>query len=176
MSPSTFRARSFPNRASLQPFGNVGMQSHRKDRHTWCIDMRMSLTFPKDLNGRFHGLLADRKNGKVMLFNDRFGLQRIYYHEAKDAFYFAAEAKAILKVRPELRTTDPRGVGEFILCGCVLENRTLFPGIYVLPPGSAWLFRGSCWRRNPPISSRASGKNRKRSSRKNTTLVCETPL
>ena len=97
--------------------------------------------FPKGLNGRFHGLLADRANGKVMLFNDRFGLQRVYYHEAKDAFYFAAEAKAILRVRPELRTTDPRGLGEFIVCGCVLENRTLFPGIYVLPPGSAWVFR-----------------------------------
>ena len=77
-----------------------------------------------------------------MLFNDRFGLQRLYYHEAKDTFYFAAEAKAILKVRPELRATDPRGMGEFIVCGCVLENRTLFSGIHVLPPGSSWYFRG----------------------------------
>ena len=98
--------------------------------------------FPKGLNGRFHGLLADRARGTAMLFNDRFGLQRLYYHEAKDTFYFAAEAKAILKVRPELRATDPRGVGEFIVCGCVLENRTLFSGIHVLPPGSSWYFRG----------------------------------
>ena len=98
--------------------------------------------FPKGLNGRFHGLVADRARGTAMLFNDRFGLQRIYYHEAKDAFYFAAEAKAILKVRPELREADPRGLGEFIVCGCVLENRTLFPGIHVLPPGAAWIFRG----------------------------------
>jgi asparagine synthase (glutamine-hydrolysing) len=98
--------------------------------------------FPEGLNGRFHGLAADHRRGTVMLFNDRFGLQRIYYHEAKDGFYFAAEAKAILKVRPELRDTDPRGLGEFALCGCVLENRTLFPGVYILPPGSAWLFRG----------------------------------
>ncbi len=98
--------------------------------------------FPKQLNGRFHGLLADRARGTAMLFNDRYGLQRLYFHEAKDAFYFAAEAKAILKVRPELRATDPRGLGEFIVCGCVLENRTLFKGIDVLPPGSAWTFRG----------------------------------
>ena len=98
--------------------------------------------FPKGLNGRFHGLVADRARGTAMLFNDRYGLQRLYYHEAKDTFYFAAEAKAILKVRPELRSTDPRGLGEFIVCGCVLENRTLFPGIHVLPPGSAWVFRG----------------------------------
>jgi asparagine synthase (glutamine-hydrolysing) len=97
--------------------------------------------FPKGLNGRFHGLISDRRNGTATLFIDRYGLQRLYYHEAKDAFYFAAEAKAILKVRPELRAMDPRGLGEFIVCGCVLENRTLFPGIHVLPPGSAWTFR-----------------------------------
>jgi asparagine synthase (glutamine-hydrolysing) len=98
--------------------------------------------FPKGLNGRFHGLVADRARGTSMLFNDRYGLQRLYYHEAPDAFYFAAEAKAILKVRPELRSMDRRGLGEFIVCGCVLENRSLFSGIHVLPPGSAWVFRG----------------------------------
>lgn len=67
-------------------------------------------------------------------------MQRLYCHDAKDGFYFAAEAKAILKVRPELRTVDPRALGEFIACGCVPENRTLFPSIYLLPPGSAWVF------------------------------------
>ena len=97
--------------------------------------------FPKDLNGRFHGLVADRARGMAVLFNDRFGLQRLYYHEAKDAVYFACESKAILKVRPELRAVEQNGLGEFITCGCVLENRTLFSGIYVLPPGSAWIFR-----------------------------------
>ena len=97
--------------------------------------------FPKGLNGRFHGLVADKARGTAMIFNDRYGLQRLYYHEAPDTFYFAAEAKAILKVRPQLRNIDARGLGEFIVCGCVLENRTLFSGIHVLPPGSAWSFR-----------------------------------
>jgi len=106
--------------------------------------------FPNGLNGRFHGLVANRRQRTAMLFNDRYGLQRLYYHQSKDAFYFAAEAKAILKVRPELRRTDPRGLGEFVVCGCVLENRTLFPGIYVLPPGSAWVFRdGALEARSP---------------------------
>ena len=97
--------------------------------------------FPKGLNGRFHGLVTDRRQGTATLFNDRFGLQRLYYHQSKDGFYFAAEAKAILKVRPELRAIDSRGLGEFVTSGCVLENRTLFPGIYLLPQGSAWVFR-----------------------------------
>jgi len=98
--------------------------------------------FPAGLNGRFHGLLTDRTRGTTLLFNDRYGMHRIYYHEAKEALYFAAEAKAILAVRPELRKADPRGLGEFVACGCVMENRTLFQGIHVLPPASAWVFRG----------------------------------
>lgn len=97
--------------------------------------------FPKGLNGRFHGLVTDRHKGTATLFNDRYGLQRLYYHEFEDGFYFAPEAKAILKVRPELRSIDPRGLGEFVSSGCVLENRTLFRGISLLPPGSAWNFR-----------------------------------
>ncbi len=99
--------------------------------------------FPVGLNGRFHGLLTDRTRGTAMLFNDRYGMHRIYYHESKEAFYFAAEAKAILTVRPELRRADPRGLGEFVACGCTLENRTLFQGVHVLPGGAAWVFRNS---------------------------------
>ncbi|MBZ5623493.1 MAG: hypothetical protein LAQ69_32935 [Acidobacteriia bacterium] len=101
-------------------------------------------SFPAGLNGRFHGLLTDRKRGTATLFNDRYGMHRIYYHESGEAFYFAAEAKAILAVRPELRNIDPQGLGEFVACGCVLENRTIFKGIGVLPPASAWVLqRGS---------------------------------
>ena len=97
--------------------------------------------FPRGLNGRFHGLIADRAKGIASLFNDRYGSHRIYYHESKEAFYFAAEAKAILAVRPELRRTDPRGLAELIACGCVLEDRTIFDGIHVLPAGSVWTLR-----------------------------------
>jgi asparagine synthase (glutamine-hydrolysing) len=68
-------------------------------------------------------------------------LHRVYYHESKDAFYFSVEAKAILAVCPELRRLDSRGLGEYLSCGCVLENRTIFDGIAVLPPASAWEFR-----------------------------------
>ncbi|MBZ5706576.1 MAG: hypothetical protein LAN63_14595 [Acidobacteriia bacterium] len=98
-------------------------------------------SFPASLNGRFHGLLADRARGTATLFNDRYGMHRIYYHESKDGFYFAAEAKAILAVLPNLRRADVRSLGEFVSCGCVLENRTLFDGVHALPLASAWVFR-----------------------------------
>src|SRR5262245_7378555 len=50
------------------------------------------VSFPAGLNGRFHGLLVDQNQGKVVLLNDRYGMHRLYYHECRDAFYFAAEA------------------------------------------------------------------------------------
>lgn len=105
-------------------------------------------SFPANLNGRFHGLLVDLTRGTSTLFNDRYGMHRLYYHEAREAFYFGAEAKAILAVRPELRKSDPRGLGEFVSCGCVLENRTLFEGISVLPPAAAWVFRNGSLKEN----------------------------
>ena len=75
-----------------------------------------------------------------MLFNDRYGMHRLYYHEAKEGFYFGAEAKAILAVLPEMNRLDPAGLGEFVGCGSVLEDRTLFRDIHVLPAASAWSF------------------------------------
>ncbi len=98
-------------------------------------------SFPSGLNGFFHAMLADKTRGTVSLMNDRYGMQRLYYHQSKDAFYFAAEAKAILAVRPELRAAEAASLGELIALGAVLENRSLFQGISVLPNASLWTFR-----------------------------------
>ncbi len=100
-------------------------------------------SFPAGLNGRFHGLLIDQNRRIAVLFNDRYGMHRVYYHESNDAFYFAAEAKAVLAVRPELRCLDSRSAGEFIACGCTLEGRSLFKDIHVLPGAAKWVFRNA---------------------------------
>lgn len=97
-------------------------------------------SFPAGLNGAFHGLVADLRRGNVTLFNDRYGMDRLYCHEAKEAFYFSAEAKAILAVRPELRSLVGQSMGEFVSLACVLENRTLFRDIHLLPQASRWRF------------------------------------
>ncbi len=103
---------------------------------------KMGTAFFPYLNGFFHGLIIDPRESRVVLFNDRFGMQRVYYHELPDRLYFASEAKAILAVRPELRAFDPQGLGEWLSCGAALENRSLFRGIHVLPAASRWTWRG----------------------------------
>lgn len=116
-------------------------------------------TFPAGLNGRFHGLLTDQTHGTATLFNDRYGMHRIYYHASKEAFYFAAEAKAILTVCPKLRRANLQSLGEYVSCGCVLENRTIFEGIQVLPAGSAWVFRGAALERKHTYFQPADWEN-----------------
>lgn len=89
-----------------------------------------------DLNGCFSGFLIDRRQGKSFLFNDRFGMHRIFIHHGKDGFFFSSEAKALLAVLPETRVFDPKGLCQLLTCGCTLGERSLFKGIEVLPGGS----------------------------------------
>ena len=120
--------------------------------------------FLVELNGVFSGVLIDLQKSKVILFNDRYGLGRVFIHEEPQGIYFASEAKALLKIKPALRHFDHQGLGEFFSCGCALENRTLFAGISLLPGGSAWTFSPgqpvrragyfdrAAWEQQPPLS------------------------
>ncbi|QNT70133.1 hypothetical protein HQ394_13345 [Defluviicoccus vanus] len=99
-------------------------------------------SFVERLNGWFSGVVIDRRRARAFLFNDRYGLRRIYFHQARDAFYFASEAKALLEVVPNLKRLDPSAIAEMLSFGCVLENRTLFKGVHLLPGGSLWSFSG----------------------------------
>jgi asparagine synthase (glutamine-hydrolysing) len=92
------------------------------------------------LNGWFSGLIVDVNRRQTVLFNDRYGMNRIYVCERDGRLYFSAEAKSILAVLPAQREIDSRGMAEWFACGCPLGNRTLFRGVSLLPPGSAWIF------------------------------------
>jgi asparagine synthase (glutamine-hydrolysing) len=137
-----FSGEEYPEPGTVRRLKEAGHAVDEKGPSYLVHLAEENATFPANLNGRFHALLADKTKGTATLFNDRYGMNRLYYHEAPDAFYFAAEAKAILTVRPELRSADLRGLGEFVSVGCVLENRTLFQGVQVLPPAAMWTFRG----------------------------------
>ena len=136
-----FAGEAFVDASDLTDLQARG-HSFRRGNATFLIHLyeEVGAKFFEALNGIFCGALIDFKQKRAMLFNDRYGLGRVYYHQGKDGFYFASEAKAILKVRPELKTISAQGFGEYFACGCVLQDRTLFPEIFLLPPGSVWTF------------------------------------
>jgi asparagine synthase (glutamine-hydrolysing) len=103
----------------------------------------LGLKFLEQINGWFSGLIVDLRENRIVLFNDRFGVGRICYHETEDGFYFSSEAKSLLNVLPHLRSLDLKSLGEVFSCGSVLQNRTLFSGVSLLPGGSVWSFSKS---------------------------------
>ncbi|MGA2515982.1 MAG: asparagine synthase-related protein [Thermodesulfobacteriota bacterium] len=119
--------------------------------------------FFQDLNGFFHGVLIDGAQNEVIVFNDRFGMQRVYYYEKEGTLFFSSEAKSLLKLCPELREIVPASLGQLLSMGCILENNTLFKNIYALPGASLWKFKnGICerkqryftrndWESQPPL-------------------------
>lgn len=124
-------------------------------------------SFYETLNGTFSGVVLDMRAGKAVLFNDRYALNRIYFHETADGFYFASEAKALLKVLPQLRELDLRSFAEALTCTCAMQNRTIFSGVSLLPGASAWTFapaqpvrketyfKPDAWENQPVLSANA---------------------
>lgn len=113
--------------------GNASYLAHRYEEE--------GEAFFRNLNGWFNGILLDLRNASATLFNDRCGIRRVYFHEGNEFFAFSSEAKSLLKAFPELREISPRSVGEFLTYDCVLENRTCFPKINLLPACSVWMFK-----------------------------------
>lgn len=136
-----FSGEEFPNRGTARSLKEKGHVFQEEGADYLVHLSEEDASFPAGLNGMFQGLLIDRKSERAVLFNDRYGMHRVYYHQAKDGFYFAAEAKSILAVRHELRELNYESLGEFVSCGAVLNNRSIFQGIDLLPQASAWVFR-----------------------------------
>lgn len=103
--------------------------------------------FFRSLNGLFSGLLVDRRTRRAFLFNDRYGIERLYWSESGGEVFFASEAKALLRVLPDTREWDAVGVAQFLGWGCTGPGRTLFRGIQLAPGGTRWtLTAGRCER------------------------------
>jgi asparagine synthase (glutamine-hydrolysing) len=88
------------------------------------------------LNGWFCGVVVDRRDGATSIFTDRYGLGRIYYSQSKDGVEFSSDVRVLLRGDNALRSFNYAALGEFLSCGCTLENKTLFAGIHCLAAGT----------------------------------------
>jgi len=128
--------------------GTILNNSRAKAAYLLELYAELGEQFLAQLNGWFAGVIIDRRSKRVTLFNDRYGMGRIYFHAGSDEFLFASEAKALLKIRPELRVIEAERLAEHLRYNCVLRDRTLYRGISLLPKASAWSFeRDTCPRK-----------------------------
>jgi asparagine synthase (glutamine-hydrolysing) len=134
----------FPDKAEVQGLRSKGHQFEFQNASYLVHQYEEKGTaFLNELNGWFGGVLLDLRSRKTVLFNDRYGLGRIYLHEKAGNLFFASEAKCLLRVLPEVRQIDFQSLAEVCSCGCALQNRSLFSGVSLLPGASKWTFSPS---------------------------------
>ena len=136
-----FSGEDFTDNSEIKMLKSRGHQFNSENA-SYIVHMyeEQGISFVEKLNGCFNGVLVDLRKQRVVLFNDRYGLARVYYHENDNGFYFGSEAKSLLKVLPKLRQLDMEGLAETVSCGCALQNRTIFSKVSLLPGGSLWTF------------------------------------
>ena len=86
-------------------------------------------------NGMFALALWDRKERRLLLARDRYGIKPLYVSQQGPSFAFASEQKAIL-VNPEFRReVDKAALLEYFTFQNIFTDRTLLKDIQLLPAG-----------------------------------------
>ena len=88
------------------------------------------------LNGLYVVVIWDKKAKKLHIVNDRYGFRKLYYWNAGNKFVFASEYKAISWFPDFPKKIDEYAFANLMTFGYVLDDRTLFEDIKLLPPAS----------------------------------------
>ncbi|MCZ7594386.1 MAG: asparagine synthase (glutamine-hydrolyzing) [Hyphomicrobium sp.] len=87
------------------------------------------------LNGMFAFAVLSRRERRLLLARDRFGVKPLYYVQAGRTFLFASEIKAFLAHPDFAAELDPDGLAEYMTFQNYMTDRTLFRGVRLLPAG-----------------------------------------
>jgi asparagine synthase (glutamine-hydrolysing) len=86
------------------------------------------------LNGMFAFALWDRAADALLLVRDRIGIKPLYYTYDDGRLLFASEIKALLAAGVP-RELDRAAIAEYVAFRNLCGSRTLFSGVFELPPG-----------------------------------------
>lgn len=91
--------------------------------------------FLDKINGQFAFVIYDRKNRRLFLARDHFGINPLYYTIVNGLFIFASEIKAILEHPQVPREVDLTGLDQTLSFPGLVSPRTMFKGIQSLKSG-----------------------------------------
>ena len=93
------------------------------------------------LNGQFAFAVWNAREQTLFLARDRLGVRPLFYTVRGNRLIFASEIKAILTQRQVSAEIDPEVLGEVFTYWAPLSPRTIFRGIFEIPPGHYLLAR-----------------------------------
>jgi asparagine synthase (glutamine-hydrolysing) len=95
--------------------------------------------FVHRLRGEFAVVIADQRRRCLIAVRDRFGIKPLYYAVHEGGVYIASEVKALLALGVPARWDSQAFFAE--VHSVRTADRTLFDGIYAVPPGHLLLAR-----------------------------------
>ncbi|MGH8129855.1 MAG: asparagine synthase (glutamine-hydrolyzing) [Steroidobacteraceae bacterium] len=94
---------------------------------------RLGVECVHELRGEFAVVIADERRRRMIGIRDRFGIKPLFYAVRGRDVFFASEVKALVALG-----VTPRWDGEAFFADCHQArspHRTLFAGIFAVPPG-----------------------------------------
>ena len=92
------------------------------------------------LSGVFSAAGFDRKQQRMTLVSDKFGLKPLYYTVLADGLAFASEIKSLLKIEGISKSINPQSFSDFFHFGFTLGAKTPFHDIHLLAPGTVLIY------------------------------------
>jgi asparagine synthase (glutamine-hydrolysing) len=92
----------------------------------------------RQFRGMFAFALWDERNRLLFLARDRLGKKPLYYTLADGHFLAASELQALLQHPGVRREVDPTALDDYLTYGYIPAPKTIFRGVYKLPPAH-WL-------------------------------------
>ena len=86
-------------------------------------------------NGMFALAFWDRKEKKLLLARDRYGIKPLYYFQNDKKLVFGSEQKAILEQPSFDRVINKKALLEYFTFQNIFTDQTLLQGIHLLQPG-----------------------------------------
>ena len=101
------------------------------------------------LRGMFAFAVWDLRAARIYLARDHLGIKPLYYGFTRSGeLVFASELKGLLAHPGVAREIDPQALEDYLALGYVPDPKSIFRGIFKLPPGH-WL----SWRAGEPSPS-----------------------
>lgn len=96
------------------------------------------------LNGMFALAYWNVRKGELLLARDRYGIKPLYFTKLSNGqLLFASEIKALLQSSDVARRVDLEALNDYLRYLWVPGPKTMFDGIFKLPPGHFMTVRGT---------------------------------
>jgi asparagine synthase (glutamine-hydrolysing) len=94
------------------------------------------------LNGQWSFAIWDAQRRELFLSRDRMGVRPLFYTRTGNTFLFASEIKALFAYPGVDRRLDVTAVDQLFTFWTALSPRTMFEGVFELPPGHSMTVAG----------------------------------